>query len=419
MSSFLAPILLFKNAAVAPLLVSRIISSASVGFGQIALTWGVLAMEYGPRDLSIVLACNAFPALLIVFGGLVGDRYRRHHVLITAELLACGSWIALGTAFWTGDAPLTVVCLFAAMGGIATALFMPTLRGIVADLLRSDDRPAGNALVNQTQSVGLLVGLVSSGVVVTVIGPAWAAAARGILCGISALVLSRLSTPRPTLTRTGFVTDMRVGWREFVRYPWVWIMTLQYMAVTTALMCYAKIAGPLYANDGNGGAYAWGIISAAEPLGALAGALIGARRKPGRGVIATALLPTSAAAPMALMSGGAPWPTIALAALLPGTLLAIYYVRWTTTLQEQFPSHVLIRVNSWNIIASYSIMPLSLVLSGPIVAHLGPQAIALASAMLTIVATLLTLLILRPVAHKPTELPVIARKTLPSSGDRR
>ncbi|WP_067466043.1 MFS transporter [Actinomadura macra] len=417
MSGLLSPLVLYKDASVTPLFMSRVISSISVGMGHLALAWGVMSMGYGARELSIVLACNAFPALLILWGGIVGDRFRRHHVLVGAELTGCLAWLALGASFTMERAPLPLLCSLAGLGGVATAIFLPTVRGVIADLLEGDKRPAGNALINQTESVGQLIGFVSSGAVVTLVGPDWAAGARGILCGISAVLLSRLVTQRPTRADASVLRDLREGWREFIGRPWVWIMTLHYTAITTALVCYMKIAGPLYTQDGHGSAWAWGVISAAQPLGALAGALIGARWRPARLLLVTATLPASVSLPMLLMGSGTSWQLIALAAVVPGVLQAVYYVFWTTALQNRIPRAVLVRVNSWNIITSYILMPLIVLLSGPLVTAFGPQPIVLAAAGSAITATVVTLIVLlfASVARLPTEDPEAQHEPTPSA----
>lgn len=408
MPEILSPLALFRNASVAPLFISRIISSASVGLGQLALAWGVMDLGYGARGLSLVMACNAFPALLIICGGVTGDRFRRHHVLTGAETLACLTWLAIGATLSTGRTPLPLLCALAAIGGVATAMFLPTLRGIVADLLGSPNRPAGNALVAQTESVGLLIGLLASGAMVTIVGPAWAATARGALCGLSALLLSRLATERPKKPGTGPLRDLWDGWREFRARLWVWILTLHYTAITTAVVCYSKISGPLYMVDGHGGAWAWGLVRACEPLGALVGGLAGARWRPTRPIPMVTLLPMSVSLPMLLMGGAAPWQLIAVMALVPGVFQAVYYVLWTTALQERFAPDVLVRVNSWNMVTSYALMPVIMLVSGPLASAFGPRMLAFSSGATAIMATILTLLVLRLTRHEPAS----PRKTI-------
>ncbi|XVQ11437.1 hypothetical protein ACQP1W_02325 [Spirillospora sp. CA-255316] len=293
-------------------------------------------------------------------------------------------------------------------------MFLPTIRGIVADLLSGDARLAGNALISQTQSIGLRVGLASSGLVVSTIGPGWAAFARGGLCAASALPLSRLKTSRWNKAGAGMLHDLRVGCREFIAYSWVWIMTVQYTAVIVAMICFTKLAGPLYMAQGNGGARAWGIVTACEAFGALVGALIGASWRPSRLILAAAALPAVGAVPILLLGGGAPWPVLAIAIIVPGACQSAYYVLWTTALQDTFAPEVLVRVNSWNIMACYVLMPITVLAAGPLVESIGPRASALGSGPLVIFATAAALMVLRLTAPLAPSVPLDKNASLAS-----
>jgi MFS family permease len=116
----------------------------------------------------------------------------------------------------------------------------------------------------------------------------------------------------------------------------------------------------------------------------------------------------SVALPMLLMGGGAPWQWIAVAAVAPGVLQAVYYVLWTTTLQERFAPEVLVRVNSWNMVTSYALMPLIMLASGPLAAVFGPEKLAFWSGIIAIIATLSTLAALRltPKKESPADVEV-------------
>ncbi|GAA2160204.1 MFS transporter [Actinomadura napierensis] len=402
MLKFLSPLTLFKDPEIAPLFIARLVSSAGVGFGELALAWGVMGLGYGPGGLSLVLACNSVPAL-IIFTGVVGDRFRRHHILIAAETITCIAWLALGACFLTGQAPLPLLCALGMLSGIATAMFLPTIRGITADLLSGRERLDGNAIVNQTESIGLA----SSGMVVTALGPGWAASTRGVLCAVSAFILSRLNTPRWQKTKNSVLRDLRIGWREFTTHRWVWIMTLEYTVVIIAMVCYDSIAAPVYMAHGHA-VHRPGASSppanTSAPWPARSSAPAGSRRDsswPSRLVLAAAALPAAGAIPMILMGVETPWLLLAGAAILPGACEAIYYVLWTTALQDTFAPDVLVRVNSWNIIASYILMPVTLLTAGPLVDQLGPQPTILGTAALTVLATACSLVALRSTATMP------------------
>ncbi|MFB4298493.1 MFS transporter [Actinomadura sp. NTSP31] len=396
MSEILAPLALLKNPAVSPLFISRLVSSAGVGFGQLALAWGVMDLGCGPAALSMVMACKAAPAILMVLTGIAGDRFRRHYVLVAAESLATLAWLGLGACFLTRTTSLPLLCGLAVLSGVATAMFLPTIRGIVADLLTESSRPAGNAVINQTESIGLLIGLATSGVVVSTVGAGWAAAARGALCAVSAVLLSLLTTARQD-HGSGMLQDLRAGWSQFAAHRWVWTMALQFTALIIAVACFTDVIGPMYMKDGHGGARAWGVVAACEAFGALAGALVGARLKTSKPALVATTLPASAAIPMILMWGGVPWMVIGLAIFVPGICQAAYYVLWTTALQEHFARAVLVRVNSWSIVGSYLLTPFVLVAVGPLIEKIGSQNAALIAGLLVLAAAWVALLSVRSV----------------------
>jgi predicted MFS family arabinose efflux permease len=98
---------------------------------------------------------------------------------------------------------------------------------------------------------------------------------------------------------------------------------------------------------------------------------------------------------MLLLGGDAPWIVLAIAIIVPGACQAAYYVLWTTALQDTFAPEVLVRVNNWNIMACYVLMPITVLAAGPLVEATGPQNSALGSGLLVILATATALLVLR------------------------
>jgi predicted MFS family arabinose efflux permease len=380
-----------KNPATAPLFLARVVGSTGDGYGQLALAWGAMHLGHGPVGMSLVVACRAFPALLVLAGGVLGDRFRRHTVLAGAELLAASSWAALAVCFLTEQASLWVVCVLALLAGTARAVFMPAERGIVADLVTPQRRQAANALLNQSNAAGLLIGLATSGIVIAAAGPGWAAAIEAAASLIAALLLARLRTPVWCAETSGTLKDLRAGWREFTAYRWVWLLTLQFTAVLVAVVAFKAVIGPLYSEHGHGGSRAWGIITAVEAAGAFLGAAIAARWRPARPVVVCALLPATAAVPMLLMGLGASWPVLAAVMLLPGICQTIYAVLWWTTIQHAFPPQVLARVNSWTVLGGFALTPAAVLAAGPLVSAIGAQQAAVGAVLVVAAATIATL----------------------------
>lgn len=383
---------LARDSAVAPLFASRVAGRAGDGFGQLALAWGTLQLGYGATGLSLVLACKAVPAFMVLAGGILGDRFRRHQVLAGADALSAVAWVALAGCFLAGAAPLAVVCALAALAGVARALGLPAAGGIVADLVHRAHRQTANALLTQSESVGLLIGLISSGVVVAAVGPEWAAMLKAVLAACGAGLLMRLETPIWSRDRAKPLADLRAGWREFASRQWVWVITIQLTAVAVAVSSFSGVIGPLHLADRPGGARAWGIVAGCEALGALLGAIVAARWRPSRPLLATACLPFSAAAPMLLLGCGAPWPALAAAMVLPGICQTAYFVLWFTVIQGSFAPGLLARVNSWVILGNFVLTPVTLFAAGPVAGAIGTGSAAFGCALVIVTATAMALL---------------------------
>ncbi|MCP2337952.1 MFS transporter [Actinomadura rupiterrae] len=386
---------LFANPAVAPLLTSRLISSAGVGFGQVAFVWGMKSNGYSAAAISMVAACKAIPALLILAGGLLGDRFKRHHVLAAAELAASLTWVAIGVCLLNRHTPTALLCALALVSGTTYFIFMPAVRSITADLLPSGQRHCANALVGQTEAIGALIGLTAAGVVVTSAGAAPAAILKAAACLVSAALLLRLKITRRRTATPGPLSELAAGWKHFADHRWMWAMALQFTTAVIATATLVEIIGPVFMDDTHRGAQTWGVVSACEALGAVAGALLAVRWKPRHPIRLAVLLLIFAGAPPLAIGLSASSAVIAASMLVSGVVKAVYMVLWVTQLQQALPIETIARVNGWNFVPAYALAPIALVLVGPLVKAdgAGVAALVLTASVLasTVVATLLLL----------------------------
>ncbi|MFE7440937.1 MFS transporter [Streptomyces chartreusis] len=112
---------------------ARVISVLGNGFARVALSFAVLALPGASAGrLSLVVACQALPQLgLILVGGVIADRMSRSRLMVLADFLGAGAYAGLAGMVLTGHAPLTAMCVLAAVAGTATALFAPAMDGLV------------------------------------------------------------------------------------------------------------------------------------------------------------------------------------------------------------------------------------------------------------------------------------------------
>ncbi|MFC4906909.1 MFS transporter [Actinomadura gamaensis] len=389
------------NPAVTPLLAARLISSAGVGFGQVAFVWGMKTNGYSAGAISLVAACKAIPALLILAGGVLGDRFKRHHVLAAAEVTASVTWVAIGGCLLNGHTPTGLLCALALVSGTAYFIFLPTVRSITADLLPSDQRHCANALVGQTEAVGALIGLTVAGVVVSSVGAVPAAVLKGVMCLASAALLLRLKISRRRIATPGPLTELAAGWKHFVPHRWMWAMALQFTTAIIATATLVEIIGPVFMDDHHRGAKTWGIVSACEALGAVAGALLAVRWKPRRPIPVAVVLLMFAGAPPLAIGAGAPSAVIAAGMFASGIAKAVYMVLWVTELQRTLPIETIARVSGWNFVPAYALAPIALLLVGPLVTADGPSDAALVIVASVFASTFAAALLLLATSRRP------------------
>lgn len=100
---------------------------STFGDSLVPLTIAFAALQVGgPAALGLVLAANRVPiAVLVLFGGALGDRWDRRRVMIGADVLQCGAQAAAGVLLVCGVADVAHLVVLQALAGVGTALPPP------------------------------------------------------------------------------------------------------------------------------------------------------------------------------------------------------------------------------------------------------------------------------------------------------
>ena len=78
---------------------ARFISNIGYGLSPIALAYGVLSLPGASgKDLSLVMSARVFPMVaLMLFGGVIGDRFKRNRIVGATDMLGSG-FVAVSAA---------------------------------------------------------------------------------------------------------------------------------------------------------------------------------------------------------------------------------------------------------------------------------------------------------------------------------
>jgi predicted MFS family arabinose efflux permease len=374
---------------------ARTISVLGSAIAPVALAFAVLDLPGAtPTTLGLVLAAQTLPEVLfLLLGGVIADRFPRYRVMVTAELAAGVSFGALATLFLLDAAPLPVVMALAAINGVATAMFMPALVGIVPQVVPTDRLQSANGVLRLTTNGARILGYAIAGGLVAAFGPGWALTVDALTFLVSAVLLAGVRVPNLRGDRdTGVLGDLRHGWREFASRQWLWVIVLQFSVLNAAFNAGIGVLGPVLARRDLGGAAAWSTVLTGQAIGMLLGVLVAMRIRPARPMLVATLTMFGVAPPFLLLAGGAPVLVIAAAALAAGVCFDVFGVLWDTALQRHIPPAALSRVSSYDMVGSFMIGPLGLLAAGPAAGLFGVDTALLGCAALILVSTALALL---------------------------
>jgi MFS family permease len=367
-----------------PLLLGASISSLGDKLVPVALAFAVLRLDASPAALGFVLASAMVPMVaLLVVGGVWGDRLPRRQVMVVCDVVRAAAQGLSGILLVTGAAHVWELAVLQAVYGAATAFFTPASQALVQEAVSGPFLQQANAFLGISRNVAGVAGPALAAAVVASIGAGWALAADAASFLASAAFLLRMPTAGrgSRSAATPFLADLRAGWREFRTRSWVWASVCHFGLFHLLVWAPLLVLGPVVAKTSLGGPSAWATILAAGSAGAIAGGVVAVRLRPARPLVVVFSSMLLFAPQLALLALAAPTVLIAGAALLGQAGMSALNITWFATLQARVPADALARVTSYDWFGSALLLPLGLVLVGPLAAAFGTRDILVGAAL--------------------------------------
>ena len=259
----------------------QVLSNAGTWMQRVAQDWLVLDLSGSSGvALGITTGLQFLPFLLFsLWGGTLADRIPRRKLLIVTQAVMGLLAILLGALAIAGLATVGIVYLMAFALGVASAFDNPARQAFVNEIVGKDSLTNAIALNSASFNLARLVGPALAGVLVAVLGSGWVFVLNGLSFAvtIAALLAMRTSELRPQRRQDGTV-KLRQG-LAYVRRNADMVLALCLAFVVATFGLNYQMTMALMARLEYGvGAEAFGIMSTALALGALAGSLLAARR---------------------------------------------------------------------------------------------------------------------------------------------
>ncbi|GAB1326330.1 MFS transporter [Streptomyces sennicomposti] len=359
----------------------------------VALAAGLLQHGYGAGAVGLAMASTAASfAGLVVFGGVIADRFSTRKLMIGADLVRLGTQALAAVLFSSGHVVLWEICVIGFANGVAGAVFQPGVASTVPRL--AADIQGANGAIRIAESAAQLAGPAVAGLLVGFASPGGVFAAHAATYAVSALCLLLLRLPpaapgagaagHGTATSGTFRADLAEGWREFRARQWLWGVI--------AVWCLYMIAVwgptvPLVATEvvRQHGPRAYGLVNSALGAGTVVGGFLALRLRPRRMLRAGAFALFAFVCFPAAVGAGLGVGAMAAGAAVAGAGMSFWGVMWATSVQTQVPPDVLNRLHAYDVAGSLAMMPVGQALAGPAASALGADHVLLTSAAISLV----------------------------------
>ncbi|MGH3401088.1 MAG: MFS transporter [Streptosporangiaceae bacterium] len=233
-----------------------VVSLVGAAMVPVALTFGVLERGGSAGEVGEVLAAETVPLLvLLLFGGVIADRFSRRTTMVSADAVRFVSEGLLAGLVLSGSPPLWVYIVLAGVLGAGQAFFSPALTGLMPQLVSAGRLQQANALRGMAMSGGQVAGPALAGVIVAAGGPGWAFAVDALTYAVSGYCLLRVRMPagsRPPRQRMW--SEFAAGWSEFWSRNWLWMFVTHYASFNLFAYAPFMVLGAVVARERLGGA---------------------------------------------------------------------------------------------------------------------------------------------------------------------
>jgi MFS family permease len=355
--------------------IGQSVSLVGTWMQSVAQSWLVLQLTGSGTALGLVVAIQTLPVLVLApYGGLLADRADKRRLLLATQSTLALLALTLGLLSLTHVVRLWMVMLIAAGLGLANSVDNPTRQAFVPEMVGDDAVANAVSLNSVMNNAARAVGPALAGVLIVTVGVSGcflinAASFVAIVVALATMNAAQLHPTQRAIHRPGQLVE---GLRYVRRTPRL-LTPLLMMAMIGALSYEFQVVLPLLAKRTfHGNADAYGYLTAAFGVGAVAGGIVVASRRP-RGLHAVAV---AAGAFGIAMLAAALAPTFALELLAlacVGAASVAFMSRGNTTLQLTASAQMRGRVMALWAVAFIGTTPIGGPIVGYIAQHAGPR----------------------------------------------
>jgi MFS family permease len=338
----------------------------------VALPWLVLQKTGSAVAMGTILMAAAIPrAVLMLLGGAISDRISPRRIMITTASLRTLFVAVIGLLVWLDRLRIWELYGLSFAFGVADAFAFPASQAYLPFLVEREQLVAANSVTQSTVQLTTIAGPAPAGILIKAVGIAWAFFLDAISFLFIIAALWRLPDPPPPAASSA----RKAVWHsivEGIRHVAKDVPLRSFMLLATVMnFCVIgpiAVGLPYLAKTRFDSATAYGTMLSAAAAGGLLGTLLaGAWRVRRRGalILGAGFVIGPCLAPIGFLDRL--WVVAAIMFLVGATsgLSNVHIMAW---IQQRIDPLLRGRVMSVLMLAAYGIMPVSLAVTGLLVA---------------------------------------------------
>jgi MFS family permease len=246
-----------------------------------AQAWLVLTLTHSAVDLGYVVALQTLPVLLFAsYGGVIADRVDKRRLMVLLQTCMGLQALTLGMLTVLGIVRLWEVCALAVVLGLNNTFENPSRQAFVREMVGRQELRNAVTLNSVTANAARAVGPAIAGILIATVGEGicFLCNAASFAAVVTSLLVMDRSALQPTQPEPRAKGQLREGF-AYVAHTTDIAVPLVMMALVGMLAYEFQVSLPVLAkNTFHGGSEAYGFMTAAMGIGAVAGGLLTAAR---------------------------------------------------------------------------------------------------------------------------------------------
>jgi len=376
-------------------LVSQFLSLLGTSFVQYALMWFVTLETKSGLMMTVFVVCGFLPTFILSpFGGVWADRYNRKGLIMLSDGFTAVVTLALALVFMLHGKSLLLVMIAAALRSVGTAIQGPAVGAILPQLVPKENLTRVNGIVNSLQAAITLVSPIISGVLITV-WPLYLVFFVDLITAALAIVTLLFFLNIPVHAKaaekqiTGYFSDLRLGFQyikghryllSFFTFVGIFLFLISPAAFLPSLQVARSFGSDVWRLTAIEVVFSGGMILG----GGIIGVWGGLKNRMHTLVLSAFVMGLCT---VGLGVAGIFWLYLCIMGIF-GIALSFFNTPAAVFLQEHVEESFMGRVFSFNTMLFTSIMPLGMLLFGPLAEVVRIERILILSGLLTLVQVL-------------------------------